>query len=600
MYPSALSPSTGAQGPFQGFCYPLYPSSLSSFTCVEGKALATNGFAVLRLRASAGGCFGIRFVAAVAHISYKSNNFFSREKQPPSEAVAALLQVVFGIGLVSAVARYSYNSKDFFSSDRQPPNVAGQLPRVADFEPGSNERIGVSRVGDGGVVGVGCVLHGVTVVELGEWGQWGGVRVARGALGAPLGSCLRGGDECGRPPSCALRTGFDRLRANGFANGPCDGVCRVRSASKSVVGGGGPAPRPCPAGPAAPRSPLRFPSGRTASQAPPLWIPAFAGMTVGGLIAGMGGWWRRGEFPLLRDGRFANRPYDGGVRSAGKSVVGGGGPVPAPAPRVLRSPVHPSISLRANGLQGPAPLDTGFRRYDGGGCGDRGRWCEGVVPACEVRPFDRLRANGFRSVPTVFGSRGCEWLAVGVPSPARVWVRAFTGMTRAGGPSTGSGRAELRIAPTTGWGGRSAGKSVVGGGGPAPRPCPAGPAAPLPPFDFPQGERPPRPRPSGYRLSPVRRWGVCGPVSAVGCGGGPALAGRAIRESPLRWGRGSRGCDGGWGWGCPARWLFWLAKRPTRGACPISGESGTSHPPYPAKYSLMRSMTSSLEMSPSK
>ena len=35
--------------------------------------------------------------------------------------------------------------------------------------------------------------------------------------GAPLDSCLRRNDACGRPPSSALRTGFDRLRANGCA-----------------------------------------------------------------------------------------------------------------------------------------------------------------------------------------------------------------------------------------------------------------------------------------------------------------------------------------------------------------------------------------------
>ena len=33
---------------------------------------------------------------------------------------------------------------------------------------------------------------------------------------APLDSCLRRNDACGRLPSSALRTGFDRLRANGF------------------------------------------------------------------------------------------------------------------------------------------------------------------------------------------------------------------------------------------------------------------------------------------------------------------------------------------------------------------------------------------------
>ena len=49
----------------------------------------------------------------------------------------------------------------------------------------------------------------------------------------------------------------------------------------------------------------------------PLWIPAFAGMTVVGALVGEGdgGW---GRFPLSRDGRFANRPY--GVRDVGGFV----------------------------------------------------------------------------------------------------------------------------------------------------------------------------------------------------------------------------------------------------------------------------------------
>ena len=40
---------------------------------------------------------------------------------------------------------------------------------------------------------------------------------------APLDSCLRRNDACGRPPSSALRTGFDRLRANGFGKRACGG-----------------------------------------------------------------------------------------------------------------------------------------------------------------------------------------------------------------------------------------------------------------------------------------------------------------------------------------------------------------------------------------
>ena len=65
--------------------------------------------------------------------------------------------------------------------------------------------------------------------------------------------------------------------------------------------------------------------GTEAPRAAPLWVPAFAGMTLvgecgkddGGVCgsaraAGGGGV----RVPLRRDGRFANRPYDGewGVR----------------------------------------------------------------------------------------------------------------------------------------------------------------------------------------------------------------------------------------------------------------------------------------------
>ena len=107
------------------------------------------------------------------------------------------------------------------------------------------------------------------------------------------------------------------------------------------------------------------------------WVPAKAGTTVGvggpARAAGVGG-----GVPLLRDGRFANRPYDGvlGERGCGGSGGGGGG-----------------SRLRGN--------DGGVRVGDGG----RGR---------RPRP---------------------------APLP---WVPAFAGTTRAGGPSTGSGRTESR------------------------------------------------------------------------------------------------------------------------------------------------------------
>ena len=140
-----------------------------------------------------------------------------------------------------------------------------------------------------------------------------GMRTVGGRVAKP-GACLVKGlhrnDACGRPPSCAFRTGFDRLRVNGIANRPYDGV----------------------------------------------W----------------------------------------GVRSARKSVVGGGGSAPAP---------------------GPAPLDSCLRRNDAGGC--------------------RIDE--------------CCWWRRGRPAVARR-PPACAGMTSGGGPSTGSGRTDSRMAPTTGWG----------------------------------------------------------------------------------------------------------------------------------------------------
>ena len=65
--------------------------------------------------------------------------------------------------------------------------------------------------------------------------------------------------------------------------------------------------------------------------APHLWIPAFAGMTLG---------------------EWATPQW---------FVVG----LPRPS-GAWRPPVHPSISLRANGPTAP-PLDPGFRRDGGGG-----------------------------------------------------------------------------------------------------------------------------------------------------------------------------------------------------------------------------------------
>ena len=121
-----------------------------------------------------------------------------------------------------------------------------------------------------------------------------------------------------------------------------------------------------------------------------------------------------------------------------------------------------------------ACLGKGFHRNDA--CG---------------RPFDKLRANGFRMAP-----------------------------------ATGCGGLGARVSQS--W-------AVVG----QPPPLPRGSfGPPFTPFDFPQGERPPWPRPSGYRLSPVRCGGSAATVG-VGCrGGGSCLRGKTLRQA-----QGERNCE---------------------------------------------------------
>ena len=162
-----------------------------------------------------------------------------------------------------------------------------------------------------------------------------------------------------------------------------------------------------------------------------------------------------------RDGRFANRPYDGEWESWG--CDGGWWGVPRPAHLWI-----PAFAGTTMGVWGPASAA-------GVGLGS---------PALAGRPFESLRVIGIATRPYgVWGRRRCDggW-----------W-----------------------------WG------------------CPT-------------------PRTSGYRLSPVRRLRVCGPASAAGVGvGGPAAAGRAIRESPLRCVRGVGNARGG-GWGVPRPAHLWI------------------------------------------
>ena len=172
--------------------------------------------------------------------------------------------------------------------------------------PSSALRTGPSRASGQALTGSGRTdLGGAPLVGIGV-GMGDGDAPRR----APLDSCLRWNDACGRPPSSDLRTGFDRLRANGRGKRACggewgcDGGWRRPAPRPSgyrlspvrrwgwggwrvlLVSGGGPAL----AGRAIRESPLRRGVGVGSAKgvgdggAPPmpLWIPAFAGMTQRG------------------------------------------------------------------------------------------------------------------------------------------------------------------------------------------------------------------------------------------------------------------------------------------------------------------------------
>ena len=278
----------------------------------------------------------------------------------------------------------------------------------------------------------------------GEWGMRWGMETPRAAplwIPAPVrrwrvcGPARAAGG--GGPPSSALRTGFDSLRANGAGSARavgkrgCDGGRRrparerhVREALRQAqgerirvarlrwgvgvgdargVGGGGAPPGapldtgfrryddcgcagqrgllvaegggPVAAGRAIRESPLRCVRGvgnaRGVVGGLPrlahLWVSVFAGTTVAGVRSGEGCWCRAGG-PALRDGRFANRPYDGVWR---RRRCDGGWWWGCPAHAPLDS------CLRRNDAGG-GPPSTGSGRTDSRsapmvGCCARGR-----------------------------------------------------------------------------------------------------------------------------------------------------------------------------------------------------------------------------------
>ena len=186
-----------------------------------------------------------------------------------------------------------------------------------------------------------------------------------------------------------------------------------------------------------------------------------------------------------------------------------------------------------------APLDSCLRRNDarggvraGGGCW----WCRGESPAAAGRALREapLRCVGGVGDATGVGGGGAPPgvrapfdFPEGERTPPHLCIHVCAGMARARGPSTGSGRTEFaRRAHYGVWGSRRC--DGAGGGG----------APPLAPLD------------TGFRRYDD------GDVRANKCcwwrrGESPAAAGRALREAPLRRG-GGRGCGAGWWWGRPA------------------------------------------------
>ena len=291
------------------------------------------------------------------------------------------------------------------------------------------------------------------------------------------------------PPGAPLDTGFRRyddggcgkygepetpLRRAPALGSRCDDGGGSGAACRYCVG----SPHPAPLDSCLRRNDAR----RRRPRAAPLpWVPAFARTTVGGVCGTRGGWWWR---RALRQAQ-GERNLD----SAPAMWVGGGVPPPG------------------------APLDTGFRRYDDGGCGN--------VRETETAPR-RAPALGsrFRGNDGGPGS-GCR-LQVGLPHPAPL-DSCLAGMTLGGGgrpraaplpwvpassrndgggvrdargcgpraPSTGSGRTESRSQSPAMW---------VGGGAPpgAPR-IPAFAGTTIGGCGNYETETAPRPRPSRAR-----------------------------------------------------------------------------------------------------
>ena len=80
----------------------------------------------------------------------------------------------FGIRFVAGLAQFSYNSKNVFAEGQQPPLILAEPPLTIDADHATDDQAG-------GAVGMGtrdvvvavrdCDFHGETVAEEPEWGQ---------------------------------------------------------------------------------------------------------------------------------------------------------------------------------------------------------------------------------------------------------------------------------------------------------------------------------------------------------------------------------------------------------------------------------------------
>ena len=281
---------------------------------------------------------------------------------------------------------------------KQPPAFGGWTAdgrRCGPRERGAPWRGGES---DFLLQGLGCVFHGGRVAGASEWGQWGRVRVGRGWRAttrvAPTVGTRRRSGKGGRTPGNSPIPTFPQR-----GKGLCKGLLRRdgRLGVCAPVGGEGGAPPP-----------------------PPLWIPACAGMTrAGGPL----------RVPSGQASTGSGRTDLGSAPTTGSRGCDGGGDAPRAAPqRGLRPPVHPSISLRANGLPGPAWHSRSgslpAREWRAWGSAGRTRAVGGGGP------FDRLRANGLGSA-RYDGSVG-DAMGEGTrraPRPGPRGLPAFAGTT---------------------------------------------------------------------------------------------------------------------------------------------------------------------------